>query len=324
MIMVAHYRHCDPIRAGNIKSADELLPLYVIEEMGHMRGVTGFFVAGIFAASLGTVASALNSLAAVTMQDFIGGACGYKLAGDKGALWAKWISIIYGAISFGLVFVVEQLGSVMQVAISFNGMVGGVTFGLFSLGMFFPWANTKGAIAGTVTSMVLIVWMGIGQQIAIASGNFHDTPKETSIDQCPCLNSTSLTPDAIVYEDSHHPPEVFFLYRVSFLWYSAIGFLVTIIIGMIVSYLTGFEDPHDVDTDLISPVVYEFLCGLPKSLKEKLNIPLKLNSSGTTKSYANGDKDMSMNGVVNVTLDISDEAEKPKQNCYNGTVPHVI
>lgn len=77
------------------------------------------------------------------MQDFIGGACGYKLAGDKGALWAKWISIIYGAISFGLVFVVEQLGSVMQVAISFNGMVGGVTFGLFSLGMFFPWANTK-------------------------------------------------------------------------------------------------------------------------------------------------------------------------------------
>lgn len=38
---------------------------------------------------------------------------------------------------------VEQLGSVLQVAISFNGMVGGVTLGLFSLGMLFPWANSK-------------------------------------------------------------------------------------------------------------------------------------------------------------------------------------
>jgi len=35
------------------------------------------------------------------------------------------------------------MGSVMQVAISFNGMVGGVTLGLFSLGMFVPWANSK-------------------------------------------------------------------------------------------------------------------------------------------------------------------------------------
>lgn len=36
-----------------------------------------------------------------------------------------------------------RLGSVMQVAISFNGMVGGVTLGLFTLGMFFPSANSK-------------------------------------------------------------------------------------------------------------------------------------------------------------------------------------
>lgn len=41
------------------------------------------------------------------------------------------------------VFIIAHLGSVMQVAISFNGMVGGVTLGLFSLGMFFPWANSK-------------------------------------------------------------------------------------------------------------------------------------------------------------------------------------
>jgi len=39
--------------------------------MGHLPGVAGLFIAGIFSGSLSTVSSALNSLAAVTMQDFL-------------------------------------------------------------------------------------------------------------------------------------------------------------------------------------------------------------------------------------------------------------
>jgi sodium-coupled monocarboxylate transporter 8/12 len=34
-------------------------------------GLAGFFVAGIFSASLSTVSSAINSLAAVTLEDYI-------------------------------------------------------------------------------------------------------------------------------------------------------------------------------------------------------------------------------------------------------------
>lgn len=49
------------------------------------------------------MASALNSLAAVTIQDFVNEACGIQLKDSKGAFWAKCISIGYGAISFVLV-----------------------------------------------------------------------------------------------------------------------------------------------------------------------------------------------------------------------------
>lgn len=52
------------------------------------------------------------------------------------------------------VFVVERLGSVMQVAISFNGMAGGVTLGLFSIGMFFPWANSK---VGSIVNLLKLM-----------------------------------------------------------------------------------------------------------------------------------------------------------------------
>lgn len=53
MIMVAEYLTCDPVKTGEILAKDELLPLYVMSRMSSMKGVPGFFVAGIFAASLG-------------------------------------------------------------------------------------------------------------------------------------------------------------------------------------------------------------------------------------------------------------------------------
>jgi sodium-coupled monocarboxylate transporter 8/12 len=43
--------------------------------MGHLPGVAGLFIAGIFSGSLSTVSSALNSLAAVTVQDFLVVSC---------------------------------------------------------------------------------------------------------------------------------------------------------------------------------------------------------------------------------------------------------
>lgn len=247
MILIANYKECDPLANGEISSADEVLPLYIISIMGHLKGVTGFFVAAIFAASLGTVASALNSLSAVTMQDFIHEACGIDIPDKRGAFYAKALSIVYGAISFGLIFVVAQLGSVMQVAISFNGMVGGVTLGLFSLGMFFPWANSKGAIFGSVVASMLLTWMCIGQQIA----------------------AKSLT-DELYRDDS-----IFILFRLSYIWYSAIGFIATIILGLLGSYATGFQNPEELDIILLSPPVLSFLQSLPDCVQEKLNLPLE-------------------------------------------------
>jgi len=61
------------------------------------------------------VATALNSLTAVTVKDFLNGALRWELPEEQGAKIGKWISFAFGLLSFGLVFVVEQMGSVLQV-----------------------------------------------------------------------------------------------------------------------------------------------------------------------------------------------------------------
>ena len=63
-----HYRDCDPIKAGVIRQGDQLLPLYIVDRMSSVPGLPGLAVAGIFSGSLSTVSSAINSLAAVTLE----------------------------------------------------------------------------------------------------------------------------------------------------------------------------------------------------------------------------------------------------------------
>lgn len=48
-----------------------MMPLFVVDAMGNMPGLPGIFVSGIFSASLSSVSAAMNSLAAVTLEDYI-------------------------------------------------------------------------------------------------------------------------------------------------------------------------------------------------------------------------------------------------------------
>ena len=52
LVIYARYESCDPIKGGMIKKADQLLPLYVMDVIGNLKGVPGLFVAGIFSGAL--------------------------------------------------------------------------------------------------------------------------------------------------------------------------------------------------------------------------------------------------------------------------------
>jgi solute carrier family 5 (sodium-coupled monocarboxylate transporter), member 8/12 len=53
LLTFTHYVECDPLKSGQISAMDQLLPFYVMDVFGHITTITGVFVAGIFAASLG-------------------------------------------------------------------------------------------------------------------------------------------------------------------------------------------------------------------------------------------------------------------------------
>lgn len=67
---------------------------------------------------------------------------------------------------------------------------------------------------------------------------------------------------------------------------------------MIISFITGLQNPKDVANELLSPPVRKFIETLSTSTKEILNLPLKPPANC---------KNVTLIGVVNRALDMDDE-----------------
>lgn len=77
---------------------DQLFPLFVMQVMGDIPCIPGLFMAGVFSGALSTVSSGLNSLAAVTLQDFIVASGHVELDPKKKPLYTKILSAMFGVL----------------------------------------------------------------------------------------------------------------------------------------------------------------------------------------------------------------------------------
>ena len=88
--------------------------MFVVDTMIDKPGLAGLFITGIFSGSLSSVSSAINSLAAVTLEDYIKPFVLIKA--DSETLILKILALAYGLGCIIFTFLVEFLGpGVLQV-----------------------------------------------------------------------------------------------------------------------------------------------------------------------------------------------------------------
>ncbi|XP_044042083.1 sodium-coupled monocarboxylate transporter 1-like isoform X2 [Siniperca chuatsi] len=163
MCLFSVYKNCDPWTAGLVSAPDQLMPYLVMDILGDYPGLPGLFVAAAYSGSLSTVSSSINALAAVTVEDLIKP---YTNMSEKHLSWtSKGLSLIYGVLCIGMAGLASLMGGILQAAISIFGVIGGPLLGLFTLGILCPFANSKGALSGLVSGLVVSLWVGIGAQI---------------------------------------------------------------------------------------------------------------------------------------------------------------
>ncbi|XP_069698839.1 sodium-coupled monocarboxylate transporter 2-like [Periplaneta americana] len=162
--------------------------------------------------------------------------------------------VVVGIVCTSFVYLIENLGNILQIAGSIGGVTYGAMVGLFTFGMVFPRGNSKGALAGSIASMLVMSWVVFGTQRAIAVGDLKHPALPTRIDGCPS-NVTIDTHDKSV----HSSGQVFILYRISFVYYTAMGTLIMLIVGTIVSLLTEAPDIDKLNPTLFTPFMRKYI-----------------------------------------------------------------
>jgi len=238
-----YYRDCDPISSGQISKGDQLLPLFIVERMSSMPGLPGLAVAGIFSGSLSTVSSAINSLAAVTLEDYIR-PCFKSISDQSVSILVKFLALLFGGLCIGLAFLADLLGTgVLQASLTIFGVVGGPLLGLFTLGVIFKRVEQRGAITGFLCGLFFVGWIGFGGpkpppiRLPVSTDNCTEA---VLLD----VSEASATTDDVTLSDQY-----FYLYRISYAWTSAIGFLVTTLIGIVISEIVRFVSSSQMEVE---------------------------------------------------------------------------
>ncbi|XP_069797527.1 sodium-coupled monocarboxylate transporter 1 isoform X2 [Narcine bancroftii] len=251
LTMYSIYHKCDPLTAKAVRAPDQLLPYLVMDFLGDYPGVPGLFVAAVYSGTLSTVSSSINALTAVTVEDFLKP---NLVLSDQKLTWiTKGLSLMFGLICIGMAALSSLMGSVLQAALTIFGIVGGPLLGFFLLGMLFPCANSVGAISGLFVSLVLTLWVGIGGQVYPPLAE-KTRPLPLSIDGC-VFNATEPTESVTestwmttsqVMEPDLRPGIANTWYSLSYLYLSPFATMIVLILGTIISLLTGQgEDRQD-------------------------------------------------------------------------------
>ncbi|XP_061273042.1 sodium-coupled monocarboxylate transporter 1 [Bos javanicus] len=246
LALYSRYHDCDPWTAKKVSAPDQLMPYLVLDILQDYPGLPGLFVACAYSGTLSTVSSSINALAAVTMEDLVKPR--FPSLSEKSLSWlSQGMSVLFGALCIGMAALASLMGALLQAALSIFGMLGGPLMGLFSLGILVPFANSIGALGGLLAGFAVSLWVGIGAQLypplpermmplrleTYGCNSTYNGTNWMTTTEMPFSTSASQV------HNIERTPLMDNWYSLSYLYFSTVGTLVTLFVGMLISVSTG-------------------------------------------------------------------------------------
>jgi solute carrier family 5 (sodium-coupled monocarboxylate transporter), member 8/12 len=238
-LLYATFHDCDPLTTNRAKSKEQLLPLLVVSILKNTPELLGLFISGIFSAALSSLLSCLNSLSAIVLEDFVKPKFARKVSDKLSGIILRSTDIFFGILSYGLVHVVQLLGSVLQLSISVIGASLGNLFGMFPIGLDLPWIGKRATFYGAFAALLTMMSCVFKAQLDIAQGITRFETKTTSIKGCDYNFTIAATTIEEILQEKH-------FYHISYLYYSPVGAILRCLCASLFSLIFGFEDANKI------------------------------------------------------------------------------
>jgi Na+/proline symporter len=233
------FHKCDPLFTNKITTPNQYLSYFISNNFNTIPGVVGLFLGAVFCSSLSSLSSAQNSSAAIIWKDFMLLFRYFRDLNDKKSLTVNKVIVLLSGVFCGIFTYIISFSSknLLQMSITLNGSFNAPLLGLFCLSLFFSCTNKYGAVAGMLAGQLMTLWISVGAMIV--EPVYPRLP--VSIESC--FNQTiyeNMTSPAISFDDSvTHYTGIEKFYSLSYNWYTAFGTIITIVVGLAVSLLTG-------------------------------------------------------------------------------------
>ncbi|MDX2151517.1 MAG: sodium:solute symporter [Bryobacteraceae bacterium] len=146
---------------------DRIYPQFIWSQLP--PGVAGLVIAAILAAAMSNLSAALNSLASTSVMDFykpLRQQAGHQ---DSEAYYlkiARYITIAWGVVLFGIGLLARQWGSVLEAGLSIASILYGGLLGIFLLGILTKRVSEPAAMVGMTAGFLLMLYVRFGTPIA--------------------------------------------------------------------------------------------------------------------------------------------------------------
>lgn len=179
LAVFSYYSHF-PDRIPPGLEADKWFPHFIVQELP--VGFSGLIVAGLFAATMSSISSGVNSLTAACIVDFyrrflraqpadalpalsLGAAASTIEQDRKELLLSRLLTVGWGGAATVLAFVVGKIGVIAIIGKTLSGFFGGALLGVFLLGILLPRANGAGSLLGGIAGFGATMAVGLATSI---------------------------------------------------------------------------------------------------------------------------------------------------------------
>ncbi|PIC34480.1 hypothetical protein B9Z55_014112 [Caenorhabditis nigoni] len=232
-IALAYFYNCNPLETGEVKESDHITIIFARDILQPTPGLFGLYVSCIMSATLSTLSSGMNSMAAAIYEDFLKNKLDGKITDTGATRLNKLIVLICGLTSTGLAFLAEVLGGSLRICISVMGAMSGPMVAIFVLALFFPKSGSKSCLISFFLSNLFCLIICIANYI---QDPYHDLFLPTNTTMEGCNGNSNFTIRMMPTYDAHYGnPDTLYISRISTYSYAGVGFVLMLVIGWITS-----------------------------------------------------------------------------------------